>query len=34
MIKEGNYPDEKYAEDPYFNLNQHHYGNSNMGIFN
>lgn len=27
LIKEGHYPDEKYKEDPYLTLNNHHFGN-------
>lgn len=29
QIEKGHYPDEKYEQDPYFTLNNHHYGNSN-----
>jgi hypothetical protein len=30
QIESGNPPDKRYAEDPYFNLNQHHYGHSDI----
>ena len=26
MIQNGHYPDERYKDDPYFTLNNHHYG--------
>lgn len=26
MIQQGHYPDERYKDDPYFTLNNHHYG--------
>ncbi|MDR4512591.1 MAG: hypothetical protein MRJ93_12905 [Nitrososphaeraceae archaeon] len=29
QIEKGHYPDEKYEQDPYFTLNNHHYRNSN-----
>jgi hypothetical protein len=34
LIENGQYPNDRYKEDPYLTLNNHHYGNSNLEIFN